>query len=122
MVGGGVRDSVVTPESSDAILTDSLSVTSSSIVNPKPIVLTINAIADIPENLKYFFAGFLRIKLISAQKVKTGIHKKLIQNIKRNILFIVKSSFLWYSTIYFLDASRTLNNRLVITLNKRING
>ena len=92
-VGGDVGDSDVTIGLSDAILTVSLSTSPSSIVNPKPIVLIINANTDIPADLKRFLAGFLRIKLISAHKIKNGIHKKLMQNIIRNRLFIVSPLF-----------------------------
>ena len=92
-VGGDVGDSVVTTGLSDAILTVSLSTSPSSIVYPKPIVLIINANIDIPADLKRFLAGFFRIKLISAHIIKTGIHKKLMQNIIRNRLFIVSPLF-----------------------------
>ncbi|WP_160560364.1 hypothetical protein [Parablautia muri] len=87
-VGIIIGDSVAIEGLSDTTSTDSLGTASSSIVNPNPIVLIIKANVDIPANLKRFLAGFFRIKLISAHIIKIGIHIKLMQNIRRNTLFI----------------------------------
>lgn len=93
IVGCNVGDSFITSGLSDTILTDSAGETS-SIVKPKPTVLIISANTDIPADAKRFFAGFLRNKLIIAHMMKIGIHKKLMQNSKRNKLFKVNSPYL----------------------------
>ena len=90
--GFGVVDSAVAAGTLLATLTG-LSGSISSMVNPNPMRLIINTIADMPANIKRFLAGFFRIKLINAHKIKNGIHKKLMQNSKRKTLFIKNTPF-----------------------------
>ncbi len=92
IVGCSVGDCVTTAGLSDTILIDSLDGVF-SIVNPKPTVLVINAKADIPANVKRFLAGFFRSKFMNAHNKKIGMHNKLMQNSKRNKLFMVNPPF-----------------------------